>query len=109
MLAARSVVPGEAPAEALGVVADPTPRAIAALLVAVSKKSVWAVRALLQGAVRTSEADVAHAPCLLHGVPWGRVGSACLGRRRRGRNFQVFGALAKDAAEVTSAASCFCV
>merc|ERR1719161_3228065 len=79
VLAARAVVADEALAEARGVVADAAARAVAALRVAVAAEHVRARRALLERAVRATEAEVAHAADVLHRVPRGRVGLARLG------------------------------
>merc|ERR1719263_1687173 len=81
VLAARAVVADKALAEARGVVADAAARAVAALRVAVALEHVRARGALLQRAVGTAEAEVAHAADVLHRVPRGGVGLARLGRQ----------------------------
>merc|ERR1711906_35946 len=67
-------VAGEALAEAGAVVADAAARAVTALRVAVALEHVDARRALLERAVRSTVAKVAHAAHVLHGVPRGGVG-----------------------------------
>jgi len=63
----------EALAKASGIVADPTAGAVTAKVVALAKKHVTARWALLEGAVRTTSTDVAHAADVLECVPWSRV------------------------------------
>jgi len=69
VLALVTEVTSEALAEALRIVADTTAGAIATLLVTVSEENVRARWALLERAVRTPEAQVAHAAHVLHRVP----------------------------------------
>jgi len=69
VLALVAEVAREALAEAVRVVADAAARAIAALLVTVTKEDVGARRALLERAVGAAEAQVAHAAHVLHGIP----------------------------------------
>merc|ERR1719440_1387352 len=74
VLALGAEVAGEALAEARAVVADAAAGAVAALRVAVALEHVDARRALLERAVRSAVAEVAHAAHVLHGIPRGRVG-----------------------------------
>ena len=69
MLATVAEVTGEALAEASRVVADAAARAVAALLVTVAEEHIRAGRAFFQGAVRASEAKIAHAAHVLHCIP----------------------------------------
>ena len=75
-LALRAVVAREAFAEARVVVAQSSPRAVPALRVAHAREDVRARGALLQGAIRPTESEIADAPHVLHGVPGRRVGRA---------------------------------
>merc|ERR1712159_467241 len=74
VLALGAEVAGEALAEAGGVVADTTARAVTSLLVTVTQEHIGAGGALLEGAVRSAVAHVAHASHMLHGVPRAGVG-----------------------------------
>jgi len=69
VLATVAEVTGEALAEASRVVADAAARAVAALLVTVTEEHIRAGRAFFQGAVRASEAKIAHAAHVLHCIP----------------------------------------
>ena len=73
MLALGAEIAREALAKTSGVVADTTAGAIAALLVTVAKEDIRAGRALLEGAVRATEAHVTDATNVLHGIPRGSV------------------------------------
>jgi len=78
VLALVAEVPREALAEAVGVIADTTAGAVAALLVTVAEEHIGARGALFERAVRSAEAQVAHAAHVLHGVPRRVVGLAGL-------------------------------
>jgi len=69
VLATVAEVASEALAEASRVVADAAARAVTALLVTVAEEHIRAGRAFFQGAVRASEAKIAHATHVLHRVP----------------------------------------
>ena len=69
VLALVAKVASEALAEALGVVADAAARAVASLLVTVAEENIRSGWALLEGAVRSAEAKVAHAAHVFHRVP----------------------------------------
>jgi len=69
VLALVAEVASEALAEALGVVADAAARAVASLLVTVAEENIRSGWALLEGAVRSAEAEVAHAAHVFHRVP----------------------------------------
>merc|ERR1719352_784925 len=56
--------------------AQSSSRAVPALRVAHAREDVRARRALLQGAIRPTESEVADAPHVLHGVPGRRVDRA---------------------------------
>jgi len=78
VLALVSEVPREALAEAVRIITDTTAGAVAALLVTVAEEYIGARGALLERAVRSAEAQVAHAAHVLHGVPRRVVGLAGL-------------------------------
>jgi len=78
VLALGTEVASEALAETSGVVADTATRAVAALLVTVTKEHIRSGWALLEGAVRSTVPQVANAAHMLHGVPRSSVGHASL-------------------------------
>jgi len=73
VLALGTEVASKALAQTSGVVADTTAGAVAALLVTVAKEDIRARRALLEGAVRATEAHVTDAANVLHSIPRGSV------------------------------------
>jgi len=73
VLALGTEVASEALAQTSGVVADTTAGAVAALLVTVAKEDIRAGRALLERAVRATEAHVTDAANMLHSIPRGSV------------------------------------
>jgi len=72
-LALGAEVTLKALAKASGVITDTTAGAITTEVVALAKKHITARWALLEGAVRTTSTDVAHASDVLECVPWSRV------------------------------------
>ena len=68
-MALVSIVSSEALAESLAVVADSTSGAVTSLGVSVSEKDISSRGALLEGAVRSTEAKVALASDVLEGIP----------------------------------------
>merc|ERR1712046_329112 len=78
VLALGTEVASEALAQTSGVVADTTAGAVTALLVTVAEEDIRAGRALLEGAVRATEAHVTDAANVLHSIPRGSVRLASL-------------------------------
>ena len=76
VLAFVSIVSGEALAESLTVVADSTSRAVTSLGVSVSEEDIRSGGALLEGAVRATEAKIALATDMLKGIPSSGVGGS---------------------------------
>jgi len=78
VLALVSEVAGEALAKTSRVVADTATRAVASLLVTITKKYIWTGWALLKGAVRSTESKIAYTAHVFHCIPWFVVSLVCL-------------------------------
>jgi hypothetical protein len=79
MLALGPIVPVEAVADAITVVAVTSPRAVSSGLVTIPLQNIWTRRTLKQRTIRASASEIAHAAYLLVGIPGSRVGTAGLG------------------------------